>query len=555
MENNRSRYLGAAPFSKDHHHVFFGRTKEVETLARMLNEGDQILLYSKSGVGKTSLIEAGLIEKLKGNRHTHCTLIRFGNYVQGELRDGNPETPLENLIRRVGDPVSPTILSRVMPEYTSLWSRFKTQQKDFSSRSILIFDQFEELFTYPPEQIHEFKTALAELINPYIPERFQFALQVQQDAGNAPLTDEEIYQLYAPMNIKILVAIREDRMSDILQLNEYLPELRHNFYELRPLDAQRAREAIERPAMEAGPFASEPFTFEPAAVDAILKYLSNDGLQPIETTQLQIICRRVEEIRRNWTDQSRKIFLGTELPKFENLMQDFYKSVLEKVGATQYSSTRRFVEESLIHGSQRIPVAKPTCLDILGEEVITILVGEHLMRAEPNSTGGLSFELSHDTLVDPILAMKQERQTQEALAKAEQERKESEAKIEAQLRIMRRSRLMLRRTQIALVFAVVSGIVAATFLNYAIQQKHIAEEQTEKSRNQTRDAVYALKRAIAAEINLEKHIDSSVENLLTKARSYKSNGKDEYAIETLEEAYQLDPTRKDIQELIKEWTK
>ena len=34
----------------------------------------------------------------------------------------------------------------------------------------------------------------------------------------------------------------------------------------------------------------------------------------------------------------------------------------------------------------------------------------HLIRSEPNTTGGLSFELSHDTLVKPTITAKKERE-------------------------------------------------------------------------------------------------------------------------------------------------
>ena len=59
-----SRYPGVKPFETEEQHMFFGRLADIQSLYELLGVEKTVLLYSKSGLGKSSLINAGLIPKL-----------------------------------------------------------------------------------------------------------------------------------------------------------------------------------------------------------------------------------------------------------------------------------------------------------------------------------------------------------------------------------------------------------------------------------------------------------------------------------------------------------
>ena len=64
----RDRYPGGRPFADDplDQRLFFGRTPEAEELFHRIAAAPLLVLYGKSGLGKTSLLQAGVFPRLRG---------------------------------------------------------------------------------------------------------------------------------------------------------------------------------------------------------------------------------------------------------------------------------------------------------------------------------------------------------------------------------------------------------------------------------------------------------------------------------------------------------
>ena len=71
------RYPGLSPFSTEQKDVFFGRESDITNLARLIFVERKVLLYSKSGYGKSSLLNAGVIPELENNKDFEFVKIRF----------------------------------------------------------------------------------------------------------------------------------------------------------------------------------------------------------------------------------------------------------------------------------------------------------------------------------------------------------------------------------------------------------------------------------------------------------------------------------------------
>src|SRR5579872_2389925 len=56
---------GLAAFTEQQHEFFFGRNDEAEELFRCVKRDRITLLFGKSGLGKTSLLQAGLFLRLR----------------------------------------------------------------------------------------------------------------------------------------------------------------------------------------------------------------------------------------------------------------------------------------------------------------------------------------------------------------------------------------------------------------------------------------------------------------------------------------------------------
>ncbi|MEZ4897233.1 MAG: ATP-binding protein [Saprospiraceae bacterium] len=63
METIRSPFKFLDPYTLKDRKIFFGRSQEIETLYKMAFQTDIMLIYGRSGTGKTSLVQCGL-----GNR-------------------------------------------------------------------------------------------------------------------------------------------------------------------------------------------------------------------------------------------------------------------------------------------------------------------------------------------------------------------------------------------------------------------------------------------------------------------------------------------------------
>src|SRR5579871_3536778 len=101
-ERKLYRYPGVRPFTVNDSEVFFGRTAETEKLFKAIMLEKMVVLFGKSGHGKSSLINAGIVSKLKGE----SIQSRF-NYSPLEIRigkvAGQTESPVEKIISKINE--------------------------------------------------------------------------------------------------------------------------------------------------------------------------------------------------------------------------------------------------------------------------------------------------------------------------------------------------------------------------------------------------------------------------------------------------------------------
>ena len=156
------RYPGIAPFSKNEKEVFYGRELEIEILYSSVLSNQCTMMVGKSGIGKSSLIEAGLLPRMEkeitNNPHDKRVFmplsIRVGTWMEEENI-----TMLDKLKQSAFEKINSTDLPAFMNFMdeklkTSLWYQFKRLQfqshlQNKKTIFLLIFDQLEELFTYP----------------------------------------------------------------------------------------------------------------------------------------------------------------------------------------------------------------------------------------------------------------------------------------------------------------------------------------------------------------------------------------------------------------------
>ena len=457
------RYPGTQPFSQEYQEVFFGREDDIVVLMRMLSLHRQVTLFGKSGLGKSSLIEAGLLPMLEPQGYVPIR-VRFNHYV-----DTNSPAPLTTFFRSLPESAQTgSFLDLIDPHRSTFWHRFKAMDLALhhegkeNATFLLIFDQFEELFSYP-EGIDALAQELAGLLNDYMPSGFQWMLDQVMESDPLRLSEAQLAFLEAPLRVKALFAVRSDRLSLLDRLSGTLPSILQHCYELHPLGEKEARSAMIAPAALPGEdFLTPPYTYATATQEAMLGYLSHQG--QVEPFQLQLLCSRIEaQVEKALPPDGQQMACpkcpSTALPDLDALFRNYYEDSLQQLDHPTQHAARLLLEEGLILAEEErrltLDAGQITRQYDLPAEALQQLVDLRLLRAEPNPLGGRSYELSHDSLVAPILHARNERHTQEATVRAEAA---ARAQIEAeQAALQARYQRRLRRVSIASLIALVAA--------------------------------------------------------------------------------------------------
>ncbi|HSO75759.1 MAG TPA: hypothetical protein VLU47_13060, partial [Blastocatellia bacterium] len=146
----RTRYPGAQPFSDNEfsRKLFFGRNQASTALTDQILANRMVVVYAKSGLGKTSLLNAGVAPRLRDDRYLPL-FVRVNDVERG---------PFASVLDGIRSEAERQRVEYVPGAAGSLWSFFKTVefwQGDLLLTPVLILDQFEELFTLQPEEARE----------------------------------------------------------------------------------------------------------------------------------------------------------------------------------------------------------------------------------------------------------------------------------------------------------------------------------------------------------------------------------------------------------------
>ena len=399
-----TRYKGTAPYQdlEVDRNTFFGRDQECRQVLSMVLAERLLVLFSKSGMGKSSLINAGIVEPL-----------RRQGYLPVAVRLNNPrQSPLTALFEATRSAVVSARADQVGGDESSAFQFFKTaefwSEGNDLLRPVLILDQFEELFTLQSAEARRvFVGQLAELLRGRTPAGRERA------SGGAPVDD-------APPDIKIVIALREEFVANLQDLAEEIPAILHNRFRLGPLSADTARAAIVEPArLEGGEFQTARFSYEDAAVDRIVSFLArkrqgaaSSESEEVEPVQLQLICHYLEETVR-FRQQAKgeagevritEADLGGE-EQMQQVLEGFYDRTIEAVRPRRMvHKVRHLCEKRLIsEGGRRLTEDQDEIAGRYGisADLLRQLVDARLLRAEPR-LGSTFYEVSHDRLVDPI---------------------------------------------------------------------------------------------------------------------------------------------------------
>jgi tetratricopeptide (TPR) repeat protein len=403
------RYPGSRPFEDTDidRKLFFGRDREKEEFLHKVLVKKLVVLYARSGLGKTSLINAGV-----------SLLLRENGCLPLKVRFNDAGTdPVRTVYDTINNTVRELHLDVDTGEEKTLWQYFKTAAfwsagaSDALMTPVLILDPFEEFFVcHEPEARKAFISQLSHLVYGTIPSGLR-----QSIAEGEPFPYGE-----DPPDVKIVISIREDYLGLLDELSADIPDILHSRYRLLALTREQAGEAIVKPPqIEDGHIHGTGFRYAQDTVNTMLDYLGKGKEKSgavmkdeVESFQLQLLCRHIEiniipkRVRETGAGHIvvKKEDLGGEAG-MHKVLQNFYENQLS--GFKTFPGkrrVRRLCEKGLISPSNRRLSREEEEIQRqfkISPATLARLVDLRLLRAEAR-VGSVYYELSHDTLVTPI---------------------------------------------------------------------------------------------------------------------------------------------------------
>ncbi|MGC4081040.1 MAG: hypothetical protein QM736_02750 [Vicinamibacterales bacterium] len=242
---------GLAWFDESSEQFFNGRTREIGELKRLVMDAPLTVLFGRSGLGKTSLLKAGLFPAL-----------RRANYLPVYLRlrytdasEPGATALIEQLYTALRDACQSEMAGADAPERKpedSLWEYLHRADTKIWSRQnqrltpVFVLDQFEEVFTLgvaAPLAVQRLREDLADLAENRIPVTTERRMAASPETADAFSLRSQPY--------RVLLSFREDFATQFERWRE-LPSLMRNRLQLMPMNGRQALEAVRGAAPDSG---------------------------------------------------------------------------------------------------------------------------------------------------------------------------------------------------------------------------------------------------------------------------------------------------------------
>ena len=404
---NTSAFIGLQSYTEAQVNSFFGRDNEIDAVTSLVQLNTLTIVFGRSGTGKTSLLNAGVFPKL---RKSYCLPFR----IRLEFNDDSPDlvTQIKFVLKKEIDKYG--FKAEAYPSSETLWEYFHKEPLWKSITPILVFDQFEEIFTlaksnprFAITELQDFWEELSDLIENNIPEKLKDRFLNHKN---------EINYNYKTGKAKIVFAFREEYLPEFESITSKIPSIKYSRFRLLPMNGHQAYDVITKNWKE---------KINPAEAKQVVSYFTNETnpddykLITVEPSLLSQVCAYIDKERIENGGGKVSADLLNKYPK-EIILRTIYDEAVTEANnalATDESQTpinriKEFLEEKLISAegfrlkynlSQNDEALRPG---------IKVLTAKYFLREDDNAV-----ELTHDVLA-PIIKRDREKRRKEAALSA-----------------------------------------------------------------------------------------------------------------------------------------
>ena len=378
-------YVGPRSFTERDGAVFHGRREEAKRLLSLAINDRTLLLYARSGAGKSSVVNAWLIPELKKltslNENDEIT-----HYEALSIRVGG-ELPCADLVdinlfavntlahlRPADEPLPPAAELAGL----TLGEMLKRHWQMPDVPTWLIFDQFEEIFT-----------ALAA-----------------QEATRAQFFAQLGDVLRAPDSLlSAIFVIRDDYLARLSPYAHFLPnQFRTRFY-MDLLRGEEALKAIAEPVTKFG------FAYDKGVAEELRDKLVSVNVGPdgdyVEPVLLQVVCQQLWEKVKGKAGE--KLITTDDVAGQDDVnraLRNYYEDAVREISrgarAREEKIRNWFSDNLIVPPGVRAQVMEEDNLSGgLSTGIAKEFLAKHLLRRE-QVRGAFWYELAHDRLVRPV---------------------------------------------------------------------------------------------------------------------------------------------------------
>lgn len=440
MNTDRRPWLGLASFTEAHAAQFFGREAEVAELVRRLSRKGLTVLFGQSGLGKTSMLQAGVVPRLREAGFAPV-LVRMDYAAEAP-------SPATQMLGTLG-----------WSQDEGLWEQLHRRDRTGPAQ-LLIFDQFEEVFTLGQAneagraKAADFLAQLADLVENRVPASLEARLE----------EDDTLFERYDLQrgDFRLLISLREDYLAHLEPLKANMPSITQNRMRIGPMAGEQALQAV------CGPGGELVSTDTAEAIVCFVSGAKSVQNAEVEPALLSLILRELNEqrIARGQAQITPDLLAGSHVA----ILSDFYERSL----ADQPAGVRNFIEDQLLTDTgYRENVAEERVQQAFsaagaGPGALAQLVNRRLLRVEER-LDRRRVELTHDTLCTVVATSRDSRRERERVEAAERQAAE-------QLAHARRARVAVLRARWVAGISATLGLAAIVASGLAYRYFSLANE-------------------------------------------------------------------------------
>ena len=398
----------------------YGRNSEIVEVTDIILNNVQTIIYGRSGIGKSSLLQAGVFPRLRYEDF-------FPVYIRLEHNVG--DTYIVQIFSRLKDEAEKNDIEIIGDnKLTDLYGilcdiKLRNRKSGFVKFPVYVFDQFEEIFTLTDInhklQVDKFFSQLASVLNDNLNSSF-----------------------------RIVICLREDYLYFLEQKSVEIPSLKRNRYCLKSLNWEQGREVICFPCTS---------SVSEETANLILDKIDSDHTNNIAPAILSLFMHELYEKGNGMITKENIQLFG------ENIIADFYE---EGIVSISFAS-REFLENRLVtsDGYRHSLSLSDALANGVKLEELDNLKTRRIVTIEKVDHNQRFIELSHDVLCPIILKSRDERKH-----KKEAEQLRAKAKV-----MKKRQHVILTFLMLALILV---GVFAYMFLEIKKQQKGMLINQS-----------------------------------------------------------------------------